>query len=555
MNGIHHMSYSHPQKVSSSDWQIARWMLIIRPTVVTATLGVFILMLRKEMIDITPIGVVVVGTYVLTLLYWFAYYVSGISRALLATQISFDIFIITVIIHYTEGADSSFVGFYFLSIMCASLFFKRIITFLFSTQAVLFYVLYLFVFNPFLESSSAPVDMRVVLQALLYSILMYTVGFFSSYYAENLRGKNTALINALKLLKEAKLDTFDILQSMANGLITVDMAGRVMYMNRVAEEVLQVDCGFAVGESVDAVFGGRAQELVNVFKHQFIKTSPDSEKEITIFDKEGSAIPLGLTSMPLYDTDGSRRGVIVNFKDLTEKKKLLEMIRQSERMAAIGELSSAIAHEIRNPLASICNAAEILSENYGKKDSQVMKLIYVIEKESERLQRISSEFLTFARMTTPDIKPIYLKKVLDDVLTLIENDPRKTENIIIRNYIDENKKVLFDSDNLQQLIINVIINSLEALKGKGIITINAEDHEKPFDNYIRVVFSDNGPGFPEEALGHMFEPFFSTKKGGTGLGLALVRKIAISNHGRVFARNRKSGGAEVTLDLPVSGVE
>jgi len=257
----------------------------------------------------------------------------------------------------------------------------------------------------------------------------------------------------------------------------------------------------------------------------------------------------------LYDTDGSRRGVIVNFKDLTEKKKLLEMIRQSERMAAIGELSAAIAHEIRNPLASICNAAEILSENYGKKDSQVMKLIYVIEKESERLQRISSEFLTFARMTTPDIKPIYLKKVLDDVLTLIENDPRKTENIIIRNYIDENKKVLFDSDNLQQLIINVIINSLEALKGKGIITINAEDHERPFDNYIRVVFSDNGPGFPEEALGHMFEPFFSTKKGGTGLGLALVRKIAISNHGRVFARNRKSGGAEVTLDLPVSGVE
>ncbi len=547
------------KNISSGDWQIARWMLIIRPAVVTATLGVAMLILPRGMVEKTPIEVVVFGTYVLTLLYWFAHSVSGVSHLLLVTQIAFDVFIITVIIHifsaFTGSYDSSFVGFYLLSIMCASLFFGRLVTMLITTQAAVFYGVYLLVIGPLLEPSLFPENMRqsIVLQVVLYSVLMYGVGFLSSYYTVRLRGKDTALTNALKLLKEAKLDTWDILQSMTNGLITMDISGRIMYMNNVAEKILQTDHGSMVGEKYDSVFGSRVEELVKVLKQQLTTVSNFSEKEIKIFNKEGTAIPLGLSSMPLYGIDGSRRGAIVNFKDLTEKNKLLEMLRQSERMAAIGELSAAIAHEIRNPLASISNAVEILSENFEAGDSQDSRLLNVIEKESGRLQQLSSDFLHFARMKTPEIESLALGKVVEEVLILIDNDPRKTENITIKNSIDSDTNVLFDADQLRQLILNVLINSLEALEGHGGIEIGVQHYPDFSESFVRMIISDNGPGFPQEALGCMFEPFFSTKRDGTGLGLALVRKIAVSNNGRVFARNREGSGAEVILDIRESG--
>jgi len=541
-----------------SDWMIVRWMLIVRPAIVTATLGFAMLILPQGVINKMPLVIVVFGTYILTFLYWFTHRISGISRSLLATQIVFDIFIITVIIHYTGGYESSFVGFYLLSIMCASLFFRKIVTFLIATQGALFYILYLFILGPQLDSSlkiAEEIRVSVIYQAVLYSALMYGFGWFSSYYSEKLRGKDTALTNALKLLKEARLDTSDILQSMRNGLITIDKAGRIMYMNRVAEEILQVNQVVAVGKTYTDVFSERAEELVKILDKQLINTSQILEREINVLDGKGSVIPLGLTSMPIYDTDGSRRGAMLNFKDLTEKNKMLEMIRQSERMAAVGELSAAIAHEIRNPLASIYNAAEILSESLEKKDPQMTKLINVIEKESDRLNRISSDFLQFSRIKNPEVNHVKLKLVVEDVLTLIENAPQKTKDIKITNNIDENMIVFFDGDQLNQLILNIIINSLEALDGRGKIEIKVDSNFNSSKKFLRIIFIDDGPGFPEEALGHMFEPFFSTKKNGTGLGLALVRKIVIANHGRVFARNREEGGAEIVLDMLVNGVE
>lgn len=540
--------------ITTGDVPLVRWMLILRPTIVTATLGVAMLILPREAIDKFPIAVVVFGTYLLSLLYWTTQKISGISLSLLATQIAFDIFVITIIIHYTGGYDSSFVGFYFLSIMCAALFFRRLVTFLFSLQAMVFYVSYLLFFTNVFGSTFIDDAARksVFLQAILYSILMFAVGFFSSYYTERIARKDTALSSALKLLKEARLDTSDILQSMNNGLIAFDMSGRVMYLNLAARRILQLE-GVSGGERYDILFGDRAAELKAVITRELAENSFGEDEEVEILDRSGVPIPIGLTTVPLYDTDGSRRGLIVNFKDLTEKQKLVEMIRQTDRMAAIGELSAGIAHEIRNPLASICNASEILSEEIGSQNVQVSRLISVIMKESDRLQRISSEFLKFARMKLPDIQSVELRKVVEDVLLLIANDPRNTEGITIRNRIPRDPVVRFDPDHLRQLIINVIINSLEALEGKGTIEIVVERKTKSDDGYLRTVIADDGPGFPPDAMDSVFEPFFSTKKEGTGLGLALVRKMAVSNHGRVFARNRTGGGAEIVLDIPLHG--
>jgi two-component system, NtrC family, sensor histidine kinase PilS len=541
-------------RATVGDLPVVRWMLILRPAVVTATLGVAMLILPREAIDKFPIAVVVFGTYLLTLLYWMTQTISGISRSLLATQIAFDIFIITIIIHYTGGYDSSFVGFYFLSIMCAALFFRRLVTFLFSLQAILFYVAYLSFFTDVFRSPFVDASIRkgVILQAILYGILMLAVGFLSSHYSEGIARKDTALSSVLALLNRAKLDTSDILQSMNNGLIAFDMSGRVMYLNHAAGRILELK-EVSVGERYDRFFDSRTEEFRKIIGRELKEDSPGADEEIEIVDRTNVPVPIGLTTIPLFDTDGSRRGIIVNFKDLTEKQKLVEMIRQSDRMAAIGELSAGIAHEIRNPLASICNAVEILSEEIGSRDERVSRLIEVIMKESDRLQRISSEFLKFARMKMPETQPVELRKVVEDVILLIDNDPRKTADVTIRNLIQKNPVVTFDPDHLRQLVINVIINSLDALDGKGTIEIRVERKTKTTDGFLRLVISDDGPGFPAGALKSVFEPFFSTKKDGTGLGLALVRKMAVSNHGRVLARNRTGGGAEIAFDIPLNG--
>ncbi|HUT64441.1 MAG TPA: ATP-binding protein [Anaerolineae bacterium] len=550
-NSSKNMTGQSKISVKKSDWMIIRWMLIMRPAIVTATLGVAILIIPKDMIDKFPIAVIVFGTYMLTFLYWLAHHFSGIHRPLLATQIAFDIFIITGIIHYTGGIESPFVVLYFLSIMCASLFFRRLVSFLFSTQAAVFYILYI----KFYMDSNLDIEGYIVtLQAIMYSVFMYAIGFFSSYYAEKILKKDTALVSTLKLLKEARLDTSDIIQSMTNGLITVNMTGFIVYLNREAEKILQFKSNSAIGRKYNEVFGERAHELVNIIDRGISKALTISEIEIDVFDKNGRPVPLGLTAVPLYDIDKSRRGIIINFKDLTEKNKLIEMIRQSDRMAAIGELSSAIAHEIRNPLASIYNAVELLKESNMENDSDILKLLNVIEHETERLHRISSEFLGFARVKDTVIIKLNLQKIIEEVLILIENDPRNTESVTIKNNIDKNIYIRFDEDHLKQLIINILINSLDALEGYGEIVINVEN-VKQFDNkYIRLIIYDTGKGFPDEALGHMFEPFFSTKKEGTGLGLALVRKLIISNHGRVLARNKEEFGAEIALDIPLNGV-
>ncbi len=223
-------------------------------------------------------------------------------------------------------------------------------------------------------------------------------------------------------------------------------------------------------------------------------------------------------------------------------------------MAAIGGLSAAIAHEIRNPLASICNAVEMLSEHIEVKDDHDARLLAVIEKESARLQRISTDFLHFARMKQPDIAPVDLHTLAGEVILLAGNDPRKTEDVVMENYVPEHTGVCFDTDQLRQLLLNLLINSLDAVGGDGTIRVSVEEMPPSSEGeYVRVIVSDSGPGFGDGSIESVFEPFYSTKESGTGLGLALVRKIMISNGGRVFARNAQIGGAEIILDMKAAG--
>jgi two-component system sensor histidine kinase PilS (NtrC family) len=242
-----------------------------------------------------------------------------------------------------------------------------------------------------------------------------------------------------------------------------------------------------------------------------------------------------------------KRGVIAVFKDLTEVREMEERMRKADRLAAIGELSAGIAHEIRNPLASISGSIEMLYNELelAGDDKRLMQLVM---RESDRLNRIINDFLEFARLRPPTRRAVSVSKCLVEVVTLLRNNPAVKNGVEteIRSASDD-VVVEFDEEQMKQVMLNLAINACEAMHGSGKLVIETK---RTADGRAKVVFQDEGCGIGDEARAHLFEPFFTTKEGGTGLGLAIANKIVEAHGGRIEARNRSGGGAEFSVVLP-----
>jgi two-component system sensor histidine kinase PilS (NtrC family) len=259
-----------------------------------------------------------------------------------------------------------------------------------------------------------------------------------------------------------------------------------------------------------------------------------------------------LSTSILKDDCGEGRGVIAVFKDLTEVREMEERMRKADRLAAIGELSAGIAHEIRNPLASISGSIEILYNELelSGDDKHLMELIM---KESDRLNKIINDFLEFARLRRPKRRPVAIARCLDEVAALLANNPAARAGIEIRVvHGDDELVVETDEEQMKQVMVNLAINACEAMSGGGRLVIETR---RTSDGQARITVRDEGPGIGGEARERLFEPFFTTKEGGTGLGLAIANKIVESHGGRIEARNREEGGAEFSVVIPLRAAQ
>jgi len=244
---------------------------------------------------------------------------------------------------------------------------------------------------------------------------------------------------------------------------------------------------------------------------------------------------------------------------LTEVKRMEQIVRQADRLAAVGELSAGIAHEIRNPLASISGAVEVLKE-MTPVSREHEKLMSLVVRESERLNTIISGFLDFARLKLPSPSRVALNDVVGDVLSLMETHPRNHKKTRIVDEIGQTTIfVRFDEDQLKQLLINMIVNSLEAMPTGGELRIglrsdngNGKQYEE--EGYVCVFISDSGTGIDEKDRDRIFEPFVSTKRNGTGLGLSIVQRILEHNGGKIEIEKNGVGGRGVTflVSLPLA---
>jgi two-component system sensor histidine kinase PilS (NtrC family) len=467
-------------------------------------------------------------------------------------QLTLDVALETAIVAATGGPRSIFSFLYVLTITAASLILSRREGMVIAGWASLLYIGAIFAptvfsFSGFLEPPQATaLDVLTIFMNvgafLVVAILTGTLAeriHFIRHALED-QGKNLGDLQAFKDL---------VFQSVGSGLIAMDMSQRITAFNRAAEEITGFHASEAQGQPWEAIFG-------NEISPETIWASAAGggrqvrRHEIRHRRKDGSEIPLGISFWPLRSGEGAPIELIGVCQDLTEVKRLERRAREADRLAAIGRLAANIAHEIRNPLASLSGAIELLARDLPPEDTRE-RLVEIALRESDRLNQIITEFLKYARPAPLQRQPVNMAEILDEVLLLLERRPLPDSLKIAREYPDS-LPVYLDPQQMKQALWNLCLTAAEAMPQGGELRISTRmgPHEKSERTVISV--SDTGTGIRPHDLPHIFEPFFSTKANGSGIGLALVHRIVQDHGGEIEVRSEPGAGTTFRLTLPQS---
>jgi two-component system sensor histidine kinase PilS (NtrC family) len=445
-----------------------------------------------------------------------------------------EVIIETVVVSSTGDLGSPFTAMYILTIVSAALVYRLNGTILMASIVSITLMLAVWIekFNENMEEFSLDEFVRVlngkeqtVYSMFFHVLILYLVAFISGYLAERLKQRDRQLADTSQALKKAKLETDDILRHLSSGLMTVDANGMVMFFNKAAERILGYSEDDVKGFRCDEVFSNRMPELSKCILAGIVNRMEFPRRELEITNNQGQRVPLGLSTSVLTEENGTIRGVIAIFSDLTDAKELEGKVRAADRLAAVGELSACIAHEIRNPLAAISGSVEVLKKELALagENKQLMELIV---KESDRLTKMLTKFLQYARIERSSFNKVELCHVISETIEILYHQESMSPNIEIE-FISEDSivYVIGDEDLIKQILINLAANACEAI-GESTGKITFKVLNDPDNGIVKLLISDNGPGIAPDILRKIYQPFFSTRKTGTGLGLSIVHRIA-----------------------------
>ncbi len=482
----------------------------------------------------------------------------NVTYSFIGLQFLLEILIESGIIYATGNVNSPFSGLFVLTIVSAALVYGMVGTLLIASAVSFSYafIIWLGLFSSTDTSLSLYAIQTIFVghENVFYSILLhilifYLVAFISGYLTERLKLKDKQLEVTSKALKRARLETDDILLHLNSGLLTIDQTGLIIFFNRAAEEILGYNSHDVKGLHCQEVFSERMPLLADYLMEGLNKKINYPRKEIDIKSKDESLIPLGLSTSVLKENDGNLRGVITIFSDLTEAKNMESKIRAADKLAAVGELSASIAHEIRNPLASISGSVEVLNNDL-KLTGDNKQLMELIVKESHRLSKILSEFLLYAKIDKPIYNKVELCHLISEVIQLLYHHHSFHSGIRIKLETDMSIiYVIGDEDLFKQLFINLMVNACEAIgsaDGDIICRIAKNKNSEMVEFYLQ----DNGPGISDEHLKNIYQPFYSTKKSGTGLGLAIVHRVCQTLNLKMSVVTQINEGTTFLIEIP-----
>jgi two-component system sensor histidine kinase PilS (NtrC family) len=485
--------------------------------------------------DIRSLSYLIISLYIVTIFYYLL--LARIKNIVFFSyaQLTVDVIFEILLIYFTGGADSWFSFTLVLTILAASIVLNQKAGFIIATLSSILYgaLVNLQLYNYLPVKSEGFMEAKDYLYKIfIHVIFFYLTAYLSGYLSSRLE-------KTVQKLEEKDLDILDlelfnreVIDSLPSGLFTTDISGRVLLFNPAAERITGMQKELVIGRKIDSV--------LPFFRFPF--SEGRTEETIVV---EGALKIIGLNISILKSIDESAKGYIVVFQDLTQFKRLETEIKQKEKWAAIGELSSNIAHEIRNPLASLRGSIEILKENKVPVNYKE-RLMDIALNEMDRLNRIITDFLTYSRPTPPDMKKIDLHELLNETIDLIENVHQDKSNFSLKKNYTGSVEIRADSQKMRQVFWNLGVNALEAMPNGGQLTVSTIKT----NGSVKIVFTDSGIGIDKENLEKIFYPFFTTKERGTGLGLAIAYRIIDEHGGRITVQSNSGNGTTFEVILP-----
>jgi two-component system sensor histidine kinase PilS (NtrC family) len=532
------------REFSREEYEIRiKWLIWSRVVLATVLVGVLIIFQRHYIIypfQTAYVFYFLFTVYGLTAVYWYLFKNVQNLSLLAYLQTSGDIILVTALTYLTGGVDSGFSLLYHLAIISSSIILYRRGGYLSASLSSILYGAMLdmqyYNVSGFVRSQNFTA-VQVLFVVFINILSFYTVGLLSGYLQEK-----SVDLEGLRVLQE------HILRSVGSGILTMDLQGNIASWNPAAEHIT----GYRHDEIKDRwqnVFG---DGLKGIISHtETLKTRP-FRFDGQIIKKDGSNAILGMTASLLKDEANAVRGIILVFQDITKVVEMEEHLRTQERLATVGSLAAGIAHEIRNPLASLSGSIQVL---HGELDLQGdnKHLMDIVVRETDRLNTIITEFLEYARLKNAQNEPIALLPILDETIVLLKNCKDCSFNITISHTIDPDVVIQGDAQRLRQVFWNLLNNACQAMPQGGDIVITAKPfiRENDATSWWEINITDTGQGIAVEDRDKIFNPFFTTKTGGTGLGLAIVYRIIDDHQGTITVDSSPGKGTQFIIRLPM----
>lgn len=529
---------------SVSEW--LPWLGRVRFLVITFLVGTVV-----AVRELTPIPLPV-RAFIPLIIFWYSLAILYVilhrwipqARWHAPLQMVFDLVIVTGVVYATGAQDSYFISLYLLAILMASVLFSRRGVFLVAgVSFVLLDSMIELMVHGVVPRTSSSLPGGWALESWLASNLFafLAVAYLGSLLSQTLRKKGVELDAKNEELKDLQAFNQDIIESMRGGLLTTDLQGRILLLNRSGADIMGQGLGLRRGELVQDVFPGFWPVELDA------NGNPSAtRKEIEFDAPDGARHFVGLSISPLRTGQNETSGFVYNFQDLTELKRLEREVVTKERMAALGRLSAAIAHEIRQPLTAMTGALKELARLAPLGDDD-KKLVHIVSKESQRLNQIITDFLDYSREKIYTFSDVDVIALVEDTLVLLERDSAvRGKYRIDRRFIGKSIRARADRDALKQVVWNLCNNALRAMPLGGVLFVGLEADE----SWVRLSIRDTGVGMEPAQVQRLFEPFQSGFTGGTGLGLAIVYRILQAHQGRIRVEPGKDSGAEFVVEVP-----
>jgi len=364
-----------------------------------------------------------------------------------------------------------------------------------------------------------------------------------------LEKKNEELSRTLTEVDSVKNHLNNILESMNMGVVVINIDGLITIFNRAAAELTGYERREVIRKNYkDFFYKSENEDKITPFDVlESKKIFRNVEKKLRL--KTGEVIPIQSNIAPVVDKSGNIIGAVETFSDLREINRLKEEVERSKTLAALGEMSANVAHEIRNPLAGIGGYAALLERDIPRNDPRRELVKKIIEGVSS-LNKIATNLLFYTRPMKPVLRVETINDILDEILYLvqmeIEHDKRDIK--IETDYSETDFKANFDPEYMQQVFLNIFKNAVQSISQKGVITVKVRDSVS--DGKINIEISDNGAGMEKEVMDKIFNPFFTTKSDGTGLGMAIVKKIIESHNGDITINSKHKKGSTFKISIP-----